>query len=268
MGVAAAVVGGTALAGIAGAAISANAASSGANAEANAATSAANASEANAQQTAANLAPFLSSGSTAANSLQASLGLGGTGTNLLAANGINSLTFQPTEQQLESTPGYQFDLQQGLESTQNSYAAQGLGVSGAAMKGADNYATGLANNTLSTQQGIFQDNLNNVLSPLESLSSLGENAANQTGELTTSNINSANTAAVGAANAQAAGDTGVANSISGGLNSAGNSPMNYMLYASLLKDLNGYTPSGANTATGGSDGNPLYTPGTAGDLGL
>ena len=239
MGVAAAVVGGTALAGIAGSAISASAASAGANAETSAANQAAAASEANAQQTAANLSPFLSSGQTAANSLQASLGLGGSGTNLLAANGINSLTFQPTEQQLESTPGYQFDLQQGLESTQNGYAAQGLGVSGAAMKGAANYATGLANNTLTTQQGIYQDNLNNVLSPLENLASLGENAGAQTGQLTTSNINSANQNVVGAANATAAGNTGVANSISSGLNSAATAPSNYLLYSTLLNSANG-----------------------------
>src|SRR5215831_15810880 len=54
--------------------------------------------------------------------------------------------------QLEATPGYQFILDQGLKSTQNAVAARGLGVSGAAIKGAANYATGLAQNTY---QNIF-----------------------------------------------------------------------------------------------------------------
>lgn len=64
-------------------------------------------------------------------------------TNLLA-NGIN-------QQTLENTPGYQFTLQQGLESTQNSAAARGLANSGAALKGAATYATGLANDTYQSQ---------------------------------------------------------------------------------------------------------------------
>ena len=61
-------------------------------------------------------------------------GLTGTGV------GGNPLTapltsqFQPTMAQLEQTPGYQFSLDQGLKATQNSYAGQGLGASGAAMK--------------------------------------------------------------------------------------------------------------------------------------
>jgi hypothetical protein len=234
MGVAAAVVGGTALAGIAGSAISASAAGSAANTEASAANNAAAMDEAEAQQTAEELSPYTSAGSTATNSLLSSLGLGGSGTNLLKANGINSLTFQPTEASLESTPGYQFDLQQGLESTQNSFAAQGLGVSGAAMKGAADYATGLANNTLTTQQQIYEDNLNNVLSPLESLSSEGESAASTTGSLGTQNTANATQASIGAANASAAGTTAQANAISSGLNSAASVPSNYLLYSKLL----------------------------------
>ena len=49
-----------------------------------------------------------------------------------------------TEANLIQTPGYQFNLSQGLRAMQNSSAAKGLGVSGAAMQGAGTYATGLA----------------------------------------------------------------------------------------------------------------------------
>ena len=152
--------------GLIGSAISSGAATSAANTQATAANNATQASINEANQTRADLSPYNKAGETSTSALLASLGLGGSGINLLQRNGIKGLTFQPTESQLASTPGYQFDLAQGLQSVQNSNAANGLGVSGAALKGAANYATGLANNTLTTQQGIFQQNLENVLSPL------------------------------------------------------------------------------------------------------
>lgn len=233
MGIAAA-IGATAVAGIGGALISSNAASSAAQTQADAANNATAASQAEAAQTRADLAPYNTAGQTGTNALMSSLGLGGSGPNLLAANGINSLTFQPTQAQLAATPGYQFDLAQGLQGVANSNAAAGRGISGAALKGAANYATGLANNTLTTQQGIFQQNLGNVLNPLQNVANLGENAAAQTGQLGTANTNAANSALVGGANASAAGQVGSANAIAGGLGSLGSSPLNYQLYSQLL----------------------------------
>lgn len=233
MGIAAA-VGATAVAGIAGAALTSSASQSAANTEANAADAATAASQQEAAQTQATLAPYNTAGVGATADLQASLGLGGSGTNLLAANGINSLTFQPTEAQLEATPGYQFDLQQGQQAVANSNAAQGTGISGAALKGAANYATGLANNTLTTQDSIFQNNLNNVLSPLSNLSNLGENAAAQTGQLGTQNTANANTSTMAAGADEAAGTVGSTNALTTGLTTAASAPLNYALYSSLL----------------------------------
>jgi len=68
-------------------------------------------------------------------------------------NALPSLTapMNMTQQQLEQTPGYQFQLSQGLEANQNQASARGLGISGAAMKGADAYTTGLASSTYQTQ---------------------------------------------------------------------------------------------------------------------
>lgn len=246
-GTAAAVAGGTAAAGVGSSLISANASQSAANTEANAADSSAAMQQAELNQVQQNLQPFMSAGTTGTSALMASLGLGGSGTNLLAANGINSLTFQPTQAQLEETPGYQFDLNQGLQATQNSNAAQGLGISGAALKGASSYATGLANNTLTTQQGIFDQNLNNVLSPLSSLASLGENAAAQYGNTGVAGTQAIGNTLVGGANASAAGTVGSANSLSSGLSSLGSAPTNYLLYSSLLGN------GGASSAETASD---------------
>lgn len=48
---------------------------------------------------------------------------------------------------LESLPGYEFALKQGTKAAHNSAAARGLGVSGAALKGATTFAKGLADST-------------------------------------------------------------------------------------------------------------------------
>jgi len=118
----------------------------------------------------------------------------GGGKNYLAmAEGM--LPGQMTQAQLEQTPGYQFNLSQGLKSTQSAAAARGLGVSGAALKGAATYATGLADSTYQQQfqnaQTRYGDvlnlntgqqaNLQNQYARLSGVASLGENAAAQTG---------------------------------------------------------------------------------------
>src|ERR1700744_6586099 len=54
---------------------------------------------------------------------------------------------QMSEAQLQQTPGYQFNLQQGLKGVQNSAAARGLAGSGAALKVAATDALCLADST-------------------------------------------------------------------------------------------------------------------------
>jgi hypothetical protein len=129
----------------------------------------------------------------------------------------------PSELQfLENTPGYQFALSQGLKLVQSGNIARG--ISGAALKGAANFATGLAQNT-------YQANL---LNPLEYLGTLGEGAASQTGTIGAGLAGTQGSALVGGANALAAGQVGSANALSSGLNSLGSLPTNYLLYNNLL----------------------------------
>jgi hypothetical protein len=233
-----AAIAGSAVAGLAGSALSANAAQSAAQTQANAATTASNNALAQYNQTRADLAPFTNAGTSALASLEATLGLGNTtgtpGTNMLTTNGLSGLTFQPTQAQLAATPGYQFDLSQGLQGVYNSNAATGNGVSGNALKGAASYATGLANNTLTTQQGIFQQNLGNVLNPLTNLVGTGQNSAATVGQQGIQATGNANNALIGGANATAAGTVGTANAINSGLSGLGSSGTNYLLYNQLL----------------------------------
>ncbi len=91
--------------------------------------------------------------------------------------------YAPTMAQLAGTPGYQFALQQGLESTQNAAAARGLGVSGASLKAAGNYATGLAQQTYAQDAGIYQQGQQIAANNLLNGMSQGTSAANASGSL-------------------------------------------------------------------------------------
>lgn len=164
------------------------------------------------QQTQQNLSPFIQAGQGANAALAA-------GTGLNTANPLSSPLLQaPTanlsEAALEQTPGYQFNLYQGLKGLQNSYAAQGLGSSGAAVKGAEQYATGLADSTYQNQYNNAVTNQTNQFNRLLSLSELGQSSAaglGNTGQQTASNIGN-NT--IQAANAGSAALTGTGNALS------------------------------------------------------
>ena len=95
----------------------------------------------NAQQTAA---PFIQAGQNAEGQLMQRL---------------PDLTkpFGMTEADLQATPGYQFALNQGLKTMQNGFAAKGLASSGAAMGGAGQFATGLADQTYGNQFNRYWD---------------------------------------------------------------------------------------------------------------
>jgi hypothetical protein len=158
-------------------------------------------------QTRADLAPYRGFGTTAGNDL------------------INRLTqlsspFNPTMDQLRATPGYQFALDQGLQATQNAAAAKGLGISGAALKGAANFATGLADSTYKTQFDIDQANKTNSFRKLMDLTNMGQNAANQTGSFGQQSAQNAGQFATSGANAQASGTIGATNAFTGAANNA------------------------------------------------
>ncbi len=129
----------------------------------------------------------------------------------------NSSTAQAA---LEQTPGYQFTLAQGLKSTQNAAAARGLGVSGAALKGAATYSTGLANNTYQQQYSDASNNLTQAQNTFSGLSNalagqatLGQNAAVGQGTQGANYAAQASGLITGAGNATASGIVGSSNAL-------------------------------------------------------
>ena len=204
--------------------MSSGAASNAASTQAGAANRAVDLSMQQYQTTRNDLAPFRSYGTTAGDQLVSQL---------------RDLTapFNPTQSQIEATPGYQFTRDQGLKGVQNSAAAKGLGISGAALKGAADYATGLANSTYKDLFNIDQTNKQNTYNRLLGITNLGENAAAQSGSLGNQAVGNATNAITSGANASAAGTIGSNNAIVGGLNNAANL---YQTYALMNRLQRGY----------------------------
>lgn len=138
--------------------------------------------------------------------------------------------FAPTIEEMMKTPGYQFTLDQGLKGVQNSYAAKGLGSSGAALKGAADYATGLADSTYNTRFTQDLTNRQNTYNMLSGVSTLGENAAAQTGSTGAQLAGNAGQALIAGGNAQAAMYNGIGSAIGNTASTIGSyAAMPYMM---------------------------------------
>ena len=175
----------------------------------------------------------------------------------------DKVPLQMTQEELEKTPGYQWNLAQGLKAVQSAAAARGLGVSGSALKGAATYATGLADNTYKNQfdmaQSRFNDylqlntaqqsNLLNQYKRLSDAATLGESAAAQTGKIGSDLSIAGGNALQAAGQYQGAGIQNAANAVSSGLN-------NYMQYDAYQRGLNPTT--GGYMVPGASGG--VYSP--------
>jgi hypothetical protein len=103
---------------------------------------------------------------------------GGDATNLLMER-MGDLTrrFEPTMAELEATPGYQFTLQEALKQGQNSFASRGLAGSGAAIKGAQDRAAGLASQTYNQQLANYMGQNMQEYNMLMGPAGLGQAAA-------------------------------------------------------------------------------------------
>lgn len=134
---------------------------------------------------------------------------------------LNKLSqpFDMTQENLEKTPGYQFNLSQGLKGISNMANARGF--SGAALKEAGRFTTGLADNTYQNQFSNYWNNNQNAYNMLSGVSQIGENAAAQTGSYGTQTAANVGNNMIGAGNAQGAAAIAGGNAISNAANSVG-----------------------------------------------
>ncbi len=171
--------------------------------------------------------PFIKPGYAAETSLSELLGLNAptgangtaTGTNL--PGGYLTQTFNPTQQQLEQYPGYQFQLNQGDLALQSANSAGGSAISGPALKSLMSFNQGLAASNYNNYFNQFQTQQNNIFNRLSSIASLGQNAAGNLGNAGTQLGTGIAQAQAAAAGSQAAGIAGAANSIGNSVSLAG-----------------------------------------------
>lgn len=158
---------------------------------------------------------------------------------------INNATNALNQSTLEQTPGYEWNLSQGEQAATNSTAARGLANSGAALKGAATYASGLADSTYQNQfndqisaNNASQSNLTNTFNRQNALLGYGANASSASASNATNTASLSAQAALAGVGANMAGTASMANSLTNGLTSLGNQASsygsNYLTYKNLL----------------------------------
>jgi hypothetical protein len=155
----------------------------------------------------------------------------------------------------QADPGYAFRLSEGQKALDRSAAARGGLISGAALKAAGRYGQDMASQEYTNAYNRYQTNRSNQLNPLQSLMGAGQTSTNQLGQagqnyatgvggaLGSYGTNVGNLM-TGAGAAQAAGQVGAANAITGGLGTY----LNYSQNNALLNALR--TPQGYGTSAG------------------
>lgn len=148
---------------------------------------------------------------------------------------------------IQSLPGYQFNLQQGEQSTQRNLAAQGLLGSGAAGKALTQYG-----------QGYAQNASNSYLNGLQSIAGIGQTSVQSTGQAGMNAANQIGSNQIYAGNAQASGYANQSNAINSGLSGLsglGSAYYNQQQYGG--GNQNPYGPAGSYQIT--SDPYSAYT---------
>ena len=158
--------------------------------------------------------PALQAGNTARSQLMQLLGLGG---DAGAAN-FGQFSGVPNVGDVQTEPGYQFGLNQGMKTLQQSAAARGGLYSGQAMKAANQFGNDYGTTKYNDAFSRILNGRNSAMQPLLSLAGAGQGAANT---LAQSGMNYGNTAGnnlTSLGNSQAAGALAKGNQLTNLLN--------------------------------------------------
>jgi hypothetical protein len=164
---------------------------------------------------------------------------------------------QFSQADFQTDPGYQFRMGEGQRGVENSAAARGGALSGAALKAITKYGQDFASNEYTNAYNRFNNNQTNQYNRLAGLAGVGQQATNQLGNAAGnyanagSNIygnlgNAQGQSAINAGNAQAAGAVGQANAF----NSAIGGATNAYQQNQLLKGILGTGSSGGGMGSG------------------
>lgn len=127
--------------------------------------------------------------------------------------------------QLASDPGYQFRMAEGQKALERSAAARGMLASGGTMKGLNRYAQGYASDEFNNAYARHRGDLTDRFNRLAAISGVGQQAAQNLGQLGAQHSGQMSNLYGALGNAQAAGAIGTANAVSGGMQTLGNLAM-------------------------------------------
>lgn len=102
---------------------------------------------------------------------------------LRPGDGSGSLMEMPTMAQLQMDPSYKFQFDQGMRAVNASAAARGMGLSGANIKGAQEFGQNLASTNYGNAYNRFMQNRANQIAMLQGGVGTGMNAAQGIGGL-------------------------------------------------------------------------------------
>ena len=171
--------------------------------------------------------PFIQSGYGATTALNQLLGLAPGNPATGQANGYLAQSFNPTQEQLNNYPGYQFALQTGGQALRNA-DTPGIGaLSGAALKDLMNFNVGTANQYYGQYFNQDQQQKNNLFSRLSGLAGLGQNAETNVGTQGTALGTGIAQAQAAAGGSLAAGQVGAANTLGNSI--SGSVPLAYLM---------------------------------------
>lgn len=224
-----------------GSGIGALGASSAANTEANAANQSTAAQLAMYNQTVAREQPFVTAGTTALSGLESGVGI-----NNGSWTGYGPLNKPFSLADFQSSPGYNFQLQQGENAVLNNASATGGVGGGNTLKALTTFGQGVANQDYWNAYNAYTSQQNQTFSQLSSLASGGQAAAGNLASTGTQVGSNVGNNIVGAGNASAAGTVGITNAITGGI---GNIGQNY-----LLAQLLGGSGGGGSAFNGAASG--------------
>lgn len=150
----------------------------------------------------------------------------------------------------QADPGYKFRLEQGQQAIDAGAAARGNYMSPSTLKELSSFSQDTASGEFNNAYNRYNLNLNNIYSRLTGLSGSGENAAGRIAGLGAGFGSQAGENLIGAGNASAAGQIGMAGAVNQGIG-------NYMNYDILSRYLQQNNPGGG----GGGGGGMPFTPG-------
>lgn len=183
------------------------------------------------QQVQANLQPYMQAGTTSLAGLRGLLGLPADASAGGGAYNWNApLTKSFGMEDFAASPAYQFNLQEGQKAIDKAAAARGNYYAPATLRDVSRFSQGLASNEFQNAYQNYVTNQQNLFNRLYSVSGAGQNAAANLGGFGAATAGNVGNLLTGSGAAQAAGQVGQANALSGAVSGAYNNyTMNQIL---------------------------------------